>query len=152
MTTRVGFAIVFLAAAAALVLVAVVARKTPARPRSPSRFPAALSPGAVPALWVFVRAGCRPCRHHVSALQGALAELAPAARERVATRVHLVGDLSVATPVHRHPAAWLRHLDIDATPLTWWVAADSSIVRTWLGARDPASWRRALAFAAGGMP
>ena len=152
MPTRVALGILFLAAATAAILVAAIARQTPPRLRAPSRFPASLSPGDVPALWVFVRAGCRPCRRHVDALQRALETLAPAARETVAARLHLVGDLPLATPVHRHAAAWLHRLDITATPLTWWVGADSSIVRAWLGARDETSWQRALAFAAGGAP
>src|SRR5262245_21857980 len=152
MPTRVALGIVFLAAAAAAVVVAAIARQTPARLRAPNRFPASLSPGDVPALWVFVRTGCRPCHRHVEALQRALEALAPAARETDEAHLHLVGDLPLATPVHRHSAAWLRRLDVTATPLTWWVGADSSIVRAWLGARDETSWHRALAFVAGGTP
>ena len=152
MPTRVALGILFLAAAAVAVAVAAISRQTPARLRGPSRFPASLSPGDVPALWVFVRAGCRPCRRHVEALQRALATLTPAARETVAAHLHLVGDLPLATPVHRHSAVWLRRLDVAATPLTWWVGVDSSIVRAWLGARDETSWHRAFDFAVGGAP
>lgn len=123
------------------------------RAAAPTRFPVEqLSPGELPALWVFVRSECPPCHRHVAALLAALDALDTISRRRALARLHFVGDVPAATFVHRYPRHWLARLGIATTPLTWWVAADSSITRVWLGARDARSWTRALAFASGGAP
>ncbi|HZL84842.1 MAG TPA: hypothetical protein VFD07_05625 [Candidatus Krumholzibacteria bacterium] len=112
----------------------------------PRRFPVARLSGAVPALWIFVRDDCGHCEEHLRALARALDGLPPPLRQRAEARLHVVGDAPFASPVERHPASTLDALGIGPTPLTWWVAADTSIARAWRGARDVDAWRRALAF------
>ncbi len=115
---------------------------------TPVRFPVErVSPGVVPALWVFVRGDCDHCQRHLRALARALDELPASLRRRAAAHLHLVGNAPFASPVQRHPLSWLEDLGIGPTPLTWWVASDSSIVRAWRGARDVGAWQHALAFA-----
>ena len=114
---------------------------------TPQRFPTRLvQPGPLPALWIFARADCVHCRRHLQALQRAARGLPDSVRAQACARVHVASDLQLQACGCGHPLALQRQLGIRGTPLTWWVAADTSIQRAWRGARDEAAWTRALSF------
>jgi len=125
----------------------------PVRPEVPRSFPSRnVGPGRLPALWIFVRAECPHCRRHLLGLQEALRLLPDSTRARACARLHVCGDLNPPACAYSHPRALQSGLGVRGVPVTWWVAADSSICRAWWGARGTAAWAGALAFVAAEEP
>ena len=139
--------------ACALLCALVLPRHRPAHPDVPRCFPSReVEPGRLPALWIFVRAECPHCRRHLLGLQEALHLLPDSTRTRACPRLHVCGDLVPPACARAHPRALQSVLGVRGVPVTWWVAADSSICRAWWGARDTDAWTGALAFVAAEGP
>jgi hypothetical protein len=139
---------------ACVTLCALVLRThAPLCPEVPRCFPSRkVGPGRLPALWIFVRAECPHCRRHLLGLQEALRVLPDSTRARACARLHICGDLNPPACAYSHPRALQYGLGVRGVPVTWWVAADSSICRAWWGARGTAAWAGALAFVAAEEP
>ena len=125
----------------------VLRMRGPARADVPRSFPSQrVGPGRLPGLWIFVRAECPHCRRHLLGLEGALRLLPDSTRARACARLNVCGDLHAPACARTHARSLQHALGVRATPVTWWVAADSSICRAWWGARDRDAWASALAF------
>jgi hypothetical protein len=129
-----------------LSLAAFRSRHAPAQ--GPRCVPAVLQGGGAgtrPQVHVFVRHGCRACEHHLQELDQALASLPDSLRRRATAGVCRweVGSTHRGTPHRRLPLS-SSALGIRATPVTWFVGRQDSIVRRWVGTRNRAVWRHAL--------
>lgn len=123
------------------ILCLVVRASRPGIPSARRPFPRhVISPGPLPALWIFFRSQCPHCRRHLAALQQALTRLPRSQRLRAGAHTHLVGDTLQEHPdVQRHSKNLQAALDEGPLPSTWWVDADTNVT-VWRGSLDATAW------------